>query len=66
MSTVPIQVPLRRRGIAAAGPGALVRLLPCVLADVGAQVCLPRRGIAAAGPGALVGLLPRVDADVAD
>ena len=53
-SNVPVQVLLRRPGIAAAGPGALVRPLPCVLQAVSVHVRLPRRGIAAAWPGALV------------
>jgi len=59
-STVPIHVLLPRCGIAAAGPGALVRLLPGVLAVVGVQVALRRRGVVAACPGALVRPHPRV------
>ena len=56
---MPVQVLLRRPSIAAAGPGALVRPLPCVLQVVSVHVRLPRRGIAAAWPGALVRPLPR-------
>ena len=44
--------PLPRRGIAAAWPGAPVRLLPRVPAVVGVRVLLRRRSIAAARPGA--------------
>ena len=59
-SNVLSQGPLPRRGIAAAWPGALVRLLPHVLAVVGVHIALPRRGKGAACPGALVRLLPHV------
>ena len=44
VSNVPIQVPPRHRGIAAARPRALVRLLPRVLEVVGVHVLLRRGG----------------------